>query len=90
MYIVLIYENRIISQVPVVHTCNLSYSEGRDQEDHGSKPASGKQFRKPYLEKTHHKKRAGRKNTRLVSMRPCIQNPALSKKKKKKKKNENC
>jgi hypothetical protein len=23
----------------VAHTCNLSYSESRDQEDHGSKPA---------------------------------------------------
>jgi hypothetical protein len=24
---------------PVVHTCNLSYSGDRDQEDHGLKPA---------------------------------------------------
>jgi hypothetical protein len=23
----------------VAHTCNPSYSAGRDQEDHGSKPA---------------------------------------------------
>jgi hypothetical protein len=28
----------IKSQVPVTHTCNPSYSRGRDQEDHGSKP----------------------------------------------------
>jgi hypothetical protein len=27
------------SQVPVAHTCNPSYSESRDQEDCGSKPA---------------------------------------------------
>jgi hypothetical protein len=26
------------SQVPVAHTCNPSYSGGRDQEDHGWKP----------------------------------------------------
>jgi hypothetical protein len=27
---------------PVAHTCNPSYSGGRDQEDHGSKPAQAK------------------------------------------------
>jgi hypothetical protein len=27
------------SWVPVAHTCNPSYSGGRDQEDQGSKPA---------------------------------------------------
>jgi hypothetical protein len=27
---------------PVAHTCNLSHSGGRDQEDHGSKPVLGK------------------------------------------------
>jgi hypothetical protein len=26
------------------------------QENHSSKPALGKQFKRPYLEKTHHKK----------------------------------
>jgi hypothetical protein len=26
----------------VAHACNLSYSGGRDQEDHCLKPASGK------------------------------------------------
>jgi hypothetical protein len=31
----------------VAHTCNPSYSEGREQEDHSSRP---------YLEKIHHKK----------------------------------
>jgi hypothetical protein len=27
-----------LSCMLVAHTCNLSYSGGRDQEDHGSKP----------------------------------------------------
>jgi hypothetical protein len=27
-----------LSQAPVAHACNPSYSEGRDQEDHGWKP----------------------------------------------------
>jgi hypothetical protein len=27
-----------MSQVPVAHTYNPSYSEGRDQEDYSSKP----------------------------------------------------
>jgi hypothetical protein len=27
------------NQVQVAHACNPCYSEGRDQEDHGSKPA---------------------------------------------------
>jgi hypothetical protein len=39
----------------VAHTCNLSYSGGRDQEDHSSKPATGKQFLRPYLKNTQHK-----------------------------------
>jgi hypothetical protein len=38
---------------------NPSYSAHRDQEDGGSKPASGKQFIRPYLKKIHHKKKAG-------------------------------
>jgi hypothetical protein len=41
----------------VAHTCNPSYSGGTDQEDQGSKPAWAIVLR-PYLEKTHHKKRA--------------------------------
>jgi hypothetical protein len=36
----------------VAHTCNPSYSEGRDQEDHGSKPAWGSSLRNPVLKKT--------------------------------------
>jgi hypothetical protein len=40
----------------MAHTCNPSYSAGRDQEDRGSKPALGKQFTRLYLKKTLHKK----------------------------------
>jgi hypothetical protein len=43
----------------VAQACNPSYSGGRDQEDHGSKPALENSFARPYLEKTHHKNRAG-------------------------------
>jgi hypothetical protein len=32
----------IKGQTPVAHSCNLSYSGGRDQEDLGLKPAQGK------------------------------------------------
>jgi hypothetical protein len=43
----------------VAHTCNPSYSDGRDQEDHGSKPAQANSSVRPYLEKALHKKGAG-------------------------------
>jgi hypothetical protein len=43
----------------VAHTCNPSYSEGRDLEDHGSEPAQAKEFSKPYLEKNPSQKKAG-------------------------------
>jgi hypothetical protein len=33
------YQNSIPNWMPVAHTCNPSYSEGRDQEDHSMKPA---------------------------------------------------
>jgi hypothetical protein len=40
----------------VAHSCNPSYSRGRDQEDRGSQPALSKLFERPYLENAHHKK----------------------------------
>jgi hypothetical protein len=40
------------SQVPVAHTCNPSYSGGRDQEDHGSKPAHANSLRDPISKKS--------------------------------------
>jgi hypothetical protein len=44
--------------VPVIHTCNPSYSGGRDQEDHSSKPAWANSSRDPIL-KNPSRKRAG-------------------------------
>jgi hypothetical protein len=35
----------------VAHTCNPSYSGGRDQEDHGLKPAQANSSARTYLEK---------------------------------------
>jgi hypothetical protein len=43
----------------VAHACNPSYSGGRDQEDHGLKPARAKSSVRPYLKKTLHRKGAG-------------------------------
>jgi hypothetical protein len=36
-------------QGPVVHACNPSYSGGRDQENHGLKPAQANSSRDPIL-----------------------------------------
>jgi hypothetical protein len=38
--------------VLAAHACYLG---GRDQEDHGSKPAPSKQFERPYLKNTQYK-----------------------------------
>jgi hypothetical protein len=40
----------------VAHTCNLSYSGGRDQEDHGLKAARANSSRDPILKKLIKKK----------------------------------
>jgi hypothetical protein len=45
-----------ISQVLVAHTCNPSYSGGRDQEDYGWKPTWANSLRDPISKKTLHKK----------------------------------
>jgi hypothetical protein len=42
--------------VLVAHTCNPSYSGGRDQEDDDSKPAQANSSVRLYVEKTLHKK----------------------------------
>jgi hypothetical protein len=47
------------SQVLVTHTCNPTYSGGRDQENRCSRPAWANSSPDPILKKTHHKKRAG-------------------------------
>jgi hypothetical protein len=36
-----------LTQVRLAHTCNLSYSGGRDQEDDGSKPAQANSLQDP-------------------------------------------
>jgi hypothetical protein len=44
----------------VAHNCNPGYSGGKDQEDHGSKPALANIFARPYLENNpSQKNRAG-------------------------------
>jgi hypothetical protein len=47
-----------ISQVLVAHACNPSYSGGRDQEDHSSKPARANSLQDP-ISKKPITKRAG-------------------------------
>jgi hypothetical protein len=43
------------SQALVAHACNPSYSEGRDLEDQGSKPAQANSLQDP-ISKISHKK----------------------------------
>jgi hypothetical protein len=40
----------------MARACNPSYSGGRDQEDHSSKPAQANNLQDPILKKTLHKK----------------------------------
>jgi hypothetical protein len=44
------------SWAPVAHTCNLSYSGGKEQEDRGSKPAQENSSQDPVLKKPFRKK----------------------------------
>jgi hypothetical protein len=44
------------THMPVAHTCNPSYSGGRDQEDHSLKPAWVNSFYDPISKNTQHKK----------------------------------
>jgi hypothetical protein len=44
------------SWVLAIHACNPSYSGGRDQEDHGSKPALPNSLRDPISKKPITKK----------------------------------
>jgi hypothetical protein len=39
-------------RVPVTHICNLTYSDGRDQEDHGLKTAWANSSQDPILKIT--------------------------------------
>jgi hypothetical protein len=40
-----------LSQRPVAHTCNPSYTGSRGQEDHGSKPAQANSSQDPISKK---------------------------------------
>jgi hypothetical protein len=44
---------------PESHACNPSYSGGRDQEHHGSKPAWINSSARPYLKNIHYKNKPG-------------------------------
>jgi hypothetical protein len=53
------FKTQKVRPVLVAHTCNPSYSKGRDQEDHGSQPAWANSSRDTILKKkkkTYHKK----------------------------------
>jgi hypothetical protein len=67
---------------PVAHTCNPSYSEGRDQEDRGSKPALANSLQDPISKKKKKKKTFTKKGRWSGSRyRPWVQTPVLKKKK---------
>jgi hypothetical protein len=53
------YRNSGLGQAPVAHTCNPSYSGGRDQEDWSSKPAQANSFRDLILKKPFTKRAGG-------------------------------
>jgi hypothetical protein len=46
-------------RAPVAHTCNLSYTEGRDQEDHSLKPAQANSSQGPISKNSPQKKAGG-------------------------------
>jgi hypothetical protein len=74
----------------VAHTCNPSYSGGRDQEDHDSKPAQANSSQDPISKNPSQKRADGvaqivenlpRKHEALSS------NPSMTRKEKKERKN---
>jgi hypothetical protein len=76
------------SQVSVVYAYNPNYWGGWDEEDHGLKPALGKQFTRPYLENTYNNKKTmgwgsgwGGRSARVASVKPWVQTPMLQKNK---------
>jgi hypothetical protein len=54
-----LWNKRKLSQVLVAHACNPSYSAGRDQEDHSSKPAWTNSSRDPISKNPSQKRAAG-------------------------------
>jgi hypothetical protein len=65
------------SWTPMAHSCNPSYSGGRDQEDHSSKPALASSPEDPISEK----KKGGGLVEWLKGYRTCVQTPVPKKKK---------
>jgi hypothetical protein len=77
----------------VTHTCNPSYSGGRDQEDHDSKSVQAKSSRNCILKKTHHKKKKKKERKKEKKQKEaqgagCEFRPQYHKKKKKKQRKE--
>jgi hypothetical protein len=70
--------------VPVAHACNHSYSGGRNQEHHGSKPTGAKKkkqmFTRPYLKKPFTKMGL----VEWLKVQALSSSPSTAKKKKKK------
>jgi hypothetical protein len=61
----------------VVHTCNPSYSGGKDQEDHGSKPVRAKKVYNPLSQKPFTKIEM----VEWLKEKPLSSNPSTGKKK---------
>jgi hypothetical protein len=55
--LVFLYFKSMEGWVLVAHTCNPSYSDGSDQEDHGSKPAQANCSPDSYLKNSQHTKK---------------------------------
>jgi hypothetical protein len=72
-------KRRVSGWAPVAHTCNPSYSGGRDQEDCGLKPTWANSSRDPISKKTLHKKLDWWSDSRC---RPWVQAPPKKEKKK--------
>jgi hypothetical protein len=68
--------------MPVAHTCNPSYSGGRDKEDCSSKPTQANCSVIPYLEKPFTKIRL----VEWLKVKTMNSSPSAAKKKKKKQK----
>jgi hypothetical protein len=49
-------KTKLLSWALVAHTCDPSYSEDRDQEDHGSKPAQANSTSDPISKNPSQKK----------------------------------
>jgi hypothetical protein len=65
----------------MAHVCNPSYSEGRDQRDHGLKPAQANSSTRPYLEKPFTKKGLG-EWLKVKALKSSPSTPVLQKQKK--------